>query len=74
MLKFEISSEERPDLGHRVTKFSGEFTDLDLVNIDFDELDRALMRDKMESEADYLLVLEMIFRRWREQTQLKPTA
>jgi hypothetical protein len=44
------------------------------VNIDFDELDRALMRDKMESEADYLLVLEMIFRRWREQTQLKPTA
>jgi hypothetical protein len=51
-------------------KFHCEVTDEDLVNLKLDAVDLALMRDcgrEDRTAADWLLALEMIFRRGLEQ-------
>jgi hypothetical protein len=47
--------------------FKGEVLESDLITVDLDPLDRALLNDTAETAADTLLVLEMLFRRHQEQ-------
>lgn len=60
-MKFFIEND-----GERI-RFSGEITAAEVVRLDLDALDRALMDGPITESADALLVLEMIFRRHREQ-------
>jgi 6-pyruvoyl-tetrahydropterin synthase len=48
-------------------EFNGFIDMEDIVALHLDALDRALLNDEMESPADYLLVMEMLFRRFAEQ-------
>lgn len=65
-VKFELQRDHWPE----VIRFSGELTMNELVRLDLSPLDRALVNDVNGSggqAADYLLVLEMLFRRLSEQ-------
>lgn len=54
-------------------KFHGEFTQLDLVRLKLTTLDQALLDDvgggTDTTASDYLLALEMLFRRAQEQNK-----
>lgn len=54
-----------------VVSFHGEFSEMDLAKLQLDGLDRKLLDDvggdEKATPADYLLALEMIFRRHAEQ-------
>jgi hypothetical protein len=60
-VKFNISTAD-----DRI-RFKGEITANDLLRLNLDAFDRALLDDKAGTPADCLLVLEMLFRRAAEQ-------
>lgn len=67
-MKFAITR----DYHDNVIRFSGEITPRDLVQLKLDKFDTRLLRDIDGSSAppaDYLLVLEMLFRRYAEQQE-----
>lgn len=45
----------------------GEITAHDMLRLNLDAFDKALVYGPCETSDDYLLVLEMLFRRFREQ-------
>lgn len=67
MMTFEIS--RNPCRG--TIEFRGTFDEADIVILKLDPVDRALLREvgnaTHASSADYLLLLEMLFRRYAEQ-------
>ena len=66
-MKFQI----RTDQLARIITFNGEIEELEVERLDLDRFDTALMydvsNDSNASAADYLLVLEMLFRREKER-------
>lgn len=49
-------------------EFRGSIGCDDIARLRLDALDRALLNDGAENAADFLLILEMLFRRHAEQT------
>jgi hypothetical protein len=60
---------ERTEDGDEVIRFAGEISFAEIVRLKLDRLDRALLDSLPPGSppADYLLALEMLFRRAREQ-------
>ena len=71
-MNFYIERKHTDDRMEEVISFRGEVRMSDLVRLRLNELDRALLddvgADGKATPADYLLTLEMIFRRHAEQT------
>ena len=67
----EFTIEKDPATGS--ISFSGNISLYDFAKINLDNLDRMLLQDKQESAADFLLCLEMLYRRHSEQQSKKVT-
>lgn len=74
-MRFELVRDTDHDQG-AFLRFTGEVRLRDLEDLDLTRLDMALLKDvggdEKASAADYLLVLEMIFRRHAEQAGRVP--
>lgn len=57
----------------RVIDFNGTIRYEDLAKIRFDHVERLMMREPIETAADFLLLAEMLFRRMAEQAE-RPSA
>jgi len=70
-MRFNLQRMRDPVTAVDVIKFDGEVHAFDLVKLSLDNFDRALLddvnNDTSATAADYLLVLEMLFRRLQEQ-------
>lgn len=62
-MKFQITKDEVSG----ETTFSGSFSDYDIIRLDLGRLDTMLMQQECSSAADFLLTLEMLYRRHAEQ-------
>jgi hypothetical protein len=51
------------------TRFEGHILDGTVEKLDLDHIDRAMLSQKIETPEDFLLNLEMLFRRYNEQKQ-----
>lgn len=67
-MKFEITRITSPN-GERV-EFKGSFLMRELEDITFDHIERTMFTSPASIDADYLLNLECIYRRWHEQQSM----
>lgn len=65
MAEFKLWTTEIDDMVH----FRGSYSRSELLAADFDPLDKLIMRKEAVSNSDYLLALEIIFRRIEEAQQ-----
>jgi hypothetical protein len=63
-LKFEIVR----DIASGEVRFHGSFSSHDLLNLKLDPVDRLVINAEAATSADYLQSLEVIYRRYFEQT------
>lgn len=63
MTQFKLERTHWPE----AIRFEGELSMDDLVRLDLSPFDRALINGSGAAASDYLLVLEMLFRRIEEQ-------
>lgn len=66
-MKFQITKND----ANRETTFSGSFSDHDIIRLGLGRLDTMLMQQECNSAADFLLTLEMLYRRHAEQSEPK---
>ncbi len=51
-------------------KFHGSVSSLAMEQLDLDSIDQLMLQMPVKTPADFLLNLEMLFRRFAEQTQI----
>ncbi|WP_423820853.1 hypothetical protein V5738_10975 [Salinisphaera sp. SPP-AMP-43] len=65
-MKFQIERRIDPETGHEILTFSGVINQRDMERLELGKLDLALLAEMDRSglpAADYLLALEMLYRR-----------
>jgi len=67
-MKFEIVSNDATG----AIDFSGSFTAKDIIGLRLSQLDRHLMNQPCNTPSEYLLLLEMLYRR-HEEKEATPT-
>ena len=72
-MNFSIEKKRDLETLNEITCFSGEITSVDLLNLRLSAFDRALLNEVMNDEKpkahDFLLCLEMLYRKYYEQTK-----
>ena len=60
----------------KTIRFYGEISDSDIITIDFNELDKRILSECSSSNdpSDWLLALELIFRRSRQSQSITPAS
>lgn len=59
------------DYAKRIWTFSGSYSDHDLQNLNLDEFDQSVLDSPMKNGADILQKLEILFRRYYENREVK---
>jgi hypothetical protein len=66
-MRFELERKFDSSVCGEVIVFSGEVSEYDLVRLKLEGVDAMLINEPCVTAADFLLVLEMLFRRAAEQ-------
>lgn len=71
-MKFKIKQEIDPVSMGQVISFYGSISEFDIETLNLTQFDRLLVKECDTNEsADYLLILEMLFRREKEQRETR---